>query len=112
MPASCPVAATLLGTGSSARGRDPSAPPPPVGGAAKGAPPEAPSSWGSPSWGPAPLARVCAEAPPAWPPVPRCGGWGGSPEGFPAPACLCQNGWWVERGSGVARLEGDSLWEL
>lgn len=45
MPASCPVAATLLGTGSSARGRDPSVvPPPPVGGAAKGAPPEAPSS--------------------------------------------------------------------
>lgn len=45
-------------------------------------------------------------------PCPSAGGRGGSPEGFPAPACLCQNGWWVERGSGVARLEGDSLWEL
>lgn len=50
---------------------------------------------------------VRAEAPPAWPsPAPRCGG---STEGSAASACLCQNCWWVERGSGVARLEGDSL---
>lgn len=78
-PASCPMAATLLGTGSSARGRDPSAPP--MGGPAKGAPPEAPSSWGFPSWGPTPPARVRAEAQPAWPPRALLRGEGGAPRG-------------------------------
>lgn len=111
-PASCPVAATLLGTGSSARGRDPSVPHPPWEELQRVPhlrhPPRGASLPGVPPLLPVSLLRPHRPGHP----VPHCGGWGSSPEGFPAPPCLCQNGWWVECGSGVARLEGDSLWEL
>lgn len=50
--------------------------------------------------------------PPAWLPCVPLWGSGGVCVECMATTCLCQNCWWAEHGSEVARLEGDSFWKL